>query len=215
MEKKDTRQASALAIKNVGIIDQAYNLVTNEISDEVFSLFEKLFKQKTPDEWIKEFPNAKTGKFDANEDTHCAPINWKRNDEDWLAWFGFWYESKENKNCTMTMLLTQGEAELGISWRIELKSLLPTGNKKSWKNFASQQVAKHNRLVELGFRYDEVDGSWFLPISIDAITLADAYSEDTMEDALSPIVELCVKCLIDAVPDFDSIISEALKLESK
>ena len=78
------------------------------------------------------------------------------------------------------------ETEFGIWFEIGDDWVTQVVTKKTKKNFWRDQLAKHPKLVEAGFRNEK--DALFMPFHIEADTLANAYP-DELEDTFGPIDE--------------------------
>lgn len=204
---KQLREAGALAIRNIGVIEQAYKLIDEQITVEIFFIVEKIIGESLPKEWVKILPYLDShGQF--GDGSWFAPQEWRDGDkEDWSGCFEVWAEAPEGgSEWNLTQLCGQGESEMGFRWSSDNRLEMSKG---VWKKFAFQQHGKRPDLAKLGFRYEEKNGSWFIPLLVDENRLADAYAEEDMESVLEPAIKRCLNCILQALPEFNSIIEEA------
>jgi hypothetical protein len=211
--EKQSREAGALAIRNIGVIEQAYNLIDNELSNEVFYAVEKIIEENLSDEWEKELPCREKQAW-SGEPSWLSLRVWREDSDSWLARFYVREGTAEAENdlWDLTSLCGQGHGELGFRWYKD--DGLPM-QKKAWKTFAAQQNVKFPQLKELNFSFEEKNGTWFIPLSVDSNELANAYAEEETERVLEPAIKECLVRIQKAVPIFSAIISEARKLEKK
>lgn len=207
---KQLREAGALAIRNLGVIEHAYQLIDDEISNEMYFGVEKIIEANIPKEWKRKLPCLEAKSWHADL-SWFAPQEWNNGDDESEAQFVVWAESPDDNDdlWCLTQLCRQGEAKLGFRWTGDRKLLMAKQRLSAWKNFASQQHSKRPILAELGFQYEEAKGSWFIPLSVDVTMLAEAYADGEMECVLEPAIQVCLKCILKAMPEFNSIIEEA------
>lgn len=210
--EKQLREAGALAIRNIGIIEQAYRLIDNQISDELSSLIEKIIEKNIPKEWKQKLSCADANAW-SDDSSWFAPKEWSNGDDECEAQFDVWAESPVDSDDTwcLTQLCGQGEARMGFRWSGDHKLLMPKLRLPAWKSFASQQHSNRPRLSELGFQYEEAKGSWFIPLLVDSAELAEAYADREIGRVLEPAIKECLKRIQEAVPEFYAIIEEARK----
>ena len=100
----------------------------------------------------------------------------------------------------LTQLLGKGHARLGFRWsRLNV-------TKARWKKALAQKSEFIEEARKRGFTYFEKDGSFFLPVIIDADQLAAALAEETPEQALAPF-ETALRTLVEAEPFFDRLLA--------
>ena len=205
MDPKQSREAGALAIRNAGIVEQAYHLLEGNINSELFCNAETAIHGYLPVEWEKELPSYKAGEYSDSE-SWFAPTAWKV-DSEWKAWFEIWEQSPtDSDSLWLALLCGLGETQVGFRWHGAHRVIRPDGgNLTKWKTFAAEQNSKHPKLAELGFRYE--DGTWFMPIFVDVNALADGYANEDMMSVLEPAIEACIKRIIASAPEFDSIMA--------
>ncbi|MDP2762035.1 MAG: hypothetical protein Q8O64_16840 [Sideroxyarcus sp.] len=211
MEEKDTLEAGALAIRNLGVIERAYQLINNEISNKLVFIYEKCINDCLPAQgWKKELPCLETEGY-SDKTSWFSPMEWCPGEvKDSLAWFAVRQESPEGTDDLwfLTQLCGQGKAQTGIRWEGDHKLIRPNGgNLSKWKIFTAEQNSKNPELNKLGFRYEE--GGWFFPLVVDANLLADAYANEEMESVLKPVIENCMQKILEAIPTFQKIMNTA------
>ena len=63
-------------------------------------------------------------------------------------------------------------------------------NNKKWREFSSEQNQLKPQIEQLGFKYNAVNGSWYLLVDgIESKVFIESYENDDVEDALTPIRE--------------------------
>lgn len=196
--KSNDDQASALAIRNVGLLYQAQKLL-EVIQDDVYQAVKDVMERLLlGSEWVCYL-----------EDDYFWIKEWSDSDdpEDAYAFFTIWAESPKGDDDGylvkhLTRLCGHGPGQVGISWEIEYKKF---NKNKSWQN----EIAGKTAGDVSGFKYDQKAGFWFLPITIDVDKLADGYASSAIEDAVSPRLEEVVKEIERSLPVFKKILNEA------
>jgi len=211
MEQKEILEAGALAIRSIGVIEQAYHLIDEEIQTKVGMEVETAVQDQLSDKnWTSKMLS---DEHEFNDGSWVAPNSWKNQEEDdWFAWFYIWsqYPEKNNDAWCLTQMCGQGEAKVGFKWEAHYKLL---GMKKTpWKKYAALQVEEHPKLEELGFTYNENEGSWFFPTLIEYDKLADAWANDEISEVLTEMVAKCLVNIFEAIPEFDAIIKNAQEI---
>jgi len=209
MNKKEILEAGALAIKNIAVIEQAYDLIANEIEDKIMIKMEKLIYKKLPNsEWESDLSGSDD---ECAKEAWISKSNWQDEDGNFLAKFSMWEElpKKGGSNWYITEMCGLGEVETGFAWRAKYDQRCLGLDKKKWKLFADKKNRECPKLEKIGFVYNADEGTWFLPIRIDVDKLAEAWQNEELDDYLSGVVDGCMHLIIKAMPVFDSILKEA------
>lgn len=204
--EKSSREAGALAIRNIRIIEQAFDLIDNEISDEIYHRVEKIISENAPEDWKTNLPCIEAQGWSGKE-SWFGLRDWEIEADELEARFWVWAESPdESDSWHVTQLCGQGAARTGFRWVCDYKLFM---KKADWKKFAASRHSEFPRLSELGFQFEEKEGTWFLPLLVDPDKLAEKYAEEDTESVLTPAIKECLKNIHEAVPIFNTILIEA------
>jgi len=209
MERKEALEAGALAIKSLGVIEQAYKFVDETLEVEFWLAVEQAIKKALPTEdWDASLSESKEKSVDH---AFFTKADWKDHEEDtYLAKFNVWGALPEDNNDVwlLTQMCGLGEAVVGIEWAVDHKSLGFT--KGNWKKYAVEANKKHPGLEKWKFQFDASKGTWLLPMQVESEKLADAWENDgKMDDFLSPIINEYMKTIYQAIPEFDALLKKA------
>jgi hypothetical protein len=116
-------------------------------------------------------------------------------------------EKMTNDFFKLTRLCQARNGKFGFQWRSEHYT---EGKRALWRNFIRDRVEEVIR--ETGFDHER-DGTFFLPVKLDAESVANAIEQDAIEDALGPF-RAALEKLHQSEPAFTRIL-EAAKLHFK
>lgn len=174
----DNRQAAALVIENIGMLEEAKRLLEGEVSRKVFAAIDQLVEA-----WVEE--KGWSGYFNLFEDEqYFGAREWIReakSGEAYVAWFALAHNDTEEE-WWLTSVLGSRSSLAGFRFHID-----PNKGRRVWKIFASQKNQEYPEIEEAGFQFEPVDGTWFLPWKLDARQLAENYARDSIARALDPV----------------------------
>lgn len=191
---------NALIVSNIKDLDAAAYHLENALQPEVGAALDQLANRLRDEaSW--------DGESDWDDDgITLAPKTWRLEDGvDGGHRAEFWFthdvdEMGDRDYFWLSQLIGQGHARLGFRWsRVNV-------TKARWKKALAQKSEFIEEARKRGFAYFEKDGSFFLPVVIDADQLAAALAEETPEQALAPF-ENAVRALIEAEPFFDRLLA--------
>lgn len=201
----DNKQAAALVIENIAMLEEAKTLLDGEVTESIFEAIDQLIKNWSDETgWV--------GDYNFYERvTWFGPRQWQLGkDIESSRLASFWWDSCEvDDHWWLTMLLAAGTGRAGFRFQAD-RAQLPRAGKKVWKAFASQMNQEHPDIELAGFQFEAADGTWFLPWKLDAKTLAENYVSDSIEDALGPVQE-ALKTIKAIHPVFEKIVEAALQ----
>jgi hypothetical protein len=202
----DNKQAAALVIENIAMLEEAKRLLEGEVTEKVFNALDQAVKA-----WV-ESRNDWQGVFNCYEDQQYFGIkDWLYSagspEEGFFAWFAFDHNDLDSE-WWLTSVLGSRNSIIGFRFFIERSRLPATPGKKAWKSFASQMNQDNPKIELAGFQFEPSEGTWFLPWKLDAKLLAENYVSDSIEDALDPVREALKK--IEVIhPTFVKIVEAA------
>jgi hypothetical protein len=199
MNEKEPKQAGALAIRHIAILEQA-NTVLLDLTDEVWkAINEVCLDVVAAKDW--------DGDFEDSDPQWLAPKDWRvagTEHEESSARVTLSFDGGADE-FAVTTLCGAGAGRSGFCWEFEYKNL--TG-KVAWKRFAVGVNQRYALREKFGFEYKSDDGQWFLPFKLDPELLATAYETDDWALALKPVSDALEK-VETALPTFTAIIMEA------
>jgi hypothetical protein len=217
LDKQTELDAGALAIRNLGIIEQAYSLIDGPLSDLVLPSLERLLKEELsnkPISYIINLPMAESRAY-SEEGSWFLDESWlmDKESEDRFAQFICWTEEEGNDDIfCLTQLCGLGKTRTGIAWKHDAKTLQPNaprGKVNAWMTFAKEQDDIYaNTLRTSGFVLNS-DGEWFLPMLVSADALAEAYQDEDIDQVLQPMIKQCVDSIVKCTPAFTQILEAA------
>ncbi|MDF0605632.1 hypothetical protein HZU77_008205 [Neisseriaceae bacterium TC5R-5] len=196
-------EAGALIIENLSMLEEARNLLEGEVEKKVFAAIDELIQQ-----WVDK--QEWQGRYDFyRAATYFASVEWiKGTEADWLAWYSL--EGKENNRAKedhwcLTTALAVGVQKIGFRFETKYGDVKGT-NKTRWKDFIIGQNKKYTQIQEIGFQFEDEEGTWFLPWQLDVKLLASCYRDDNIPAALTPVTQ-ALACLKQAHPHFLEIVN--------
>jgi len=176
------KEAGVLIIKNIAMLEEAYDLMNGELSETVYIALGELIH-----DWANE--RDWSGSFDSYEsDTWFAPAQWKSQEdgkESWIAKY-WWGDQNPDENWPLSTLLAAKTGRDGFRFYLEWKSL-QNPNKRIWKAFANRMNSEYKELEITGFQFEPEEGTWFLPWKLDAEQLAKDYVDESFANAFTPL----------------------------
>lgn len=205
-----SREIDGLIIRHLVDIEEA--------GHRAFDLEAQVFKALgiAAEKWATK--TAWEGEFDIDEDNFwLGPLKWKLDAEiegqesDWLAFFYFGVgadddpngDSATNDYLKLTRLCQARNGKFGFRWKSDH---FAEGRRVAWRNFIRENT--EDIIRETGFEHEEKDGTFFLTVTLNADTLANAIEQDAIEDALGPF-ETALDKLIRAEPAFTRLLERA------
>lgn len=208
----DEFQAGKMILSQIGMFNEAVNLFGNVVEPAVLGAIDECIEAfATAEQWV--------GNFElAGEDSECwlAPAQWNvgadNSDLDPKAWFEIDCVNGEDDYWT-ALLCNQGSAggDAGLMFGADEGTF---GKKMAWnKSFRLIEDALTGELKSLGFKLvDNADGkkTFFLPIVLDAVKLAETWGNDGEFSDVDPCLEP-VKAALEKIkmawPIFDAILN--------
>ena len=210
------KQAAKLIIENIQLLEQAKNLLENEVHKNIFDVIDKVIKQS-----VEDFDDDMIASCDFHEDqTWFLSTKWKQepfsfgDTKTWKNLYAFYELTNEgcNERSNDWWLTNFFPNDLDrvifnfALWKNGFNKTLA----KEWKVFAIQMNNDHPQIEELGFKFNP-EGNWYLPIqSLDQKLVVENYENDTLEDTLNPITE-ALEVVKHAHPYFDKIVQAAIE----
>jgi hypothetical protein len=199
VSEKEPKQAGALAIRHIAVLEQANNVLL-ELTELVWKAINDVCHDVV-------HRKAWDGKFESTEQQWFAPTDWRstttgtpeRTATIVVDCYG------DSDTYWLTALCGVGEDRVGFWWRFQYQYL--TG-KVAWKKFAVDANRHHSLREKFGFEYVSDAGEWFLPFKLDEKLLATAYETEDWTKALKPVSDALEK-VEAAMPTFTAIIDEA------
>lgn len=188
------KEAGSLIIKSIAIFEDVCKEYDAKIGPDIYGEISKLVATLIQsNQW------AGTADLWNEDDLWFAPFEWKtaENEEDEGFKASYNFDLIKNSKSTshedyifhISPILGIGSTQAGFTFNLERKNI---GNPKAGdlKKFCQSHFL-YNELSERGFMQIN-NGDWFIPFKLDPDALADAYANDTIVDALQPIVDVLV-----------------------
>lgn len=208
-----TREIKLLVLRRMSDAEVAFRAGC-ELDEEVWRAFGPL----TAD-WIDE--GTWTGDYsDPTETLKIAPRAWTRSENDetkYIAQFLLdagpgddWdRETPSIDAFWLQRLCGIGRGVVGFRWLFEYRE--HGFGKAEWRAFVRSYVEQLS--ASTGFKFEEKEGHFFLPVKISLDELVRAYEGDAIEDALKPI-NVALDMLARAAPEFQKLIDAAVAFKS-
>ncbi|WP_295588480.1 hypothetical protein [uncultured Lamprocystis sp.] len=199
------KQAAALIIENIAMLEDAMRLLNGELSESVFSAIDRTIEAWAAGmEWdgCFEFWTEDSG-------TSFGPGQWQTGEQrDWIAYFSIDVIDDDDEEW-LTALLAARQSRIIFKFCFD-RAQLPNATRRALNHFVRQinRKPEYAGIERAGFRFDRAEGSWHLPWTIDAKLLAETYVNDTIEDALEPVRKALEK-INDVYPLFARIVESA------
>jgi len=209
MEQKDILEAGALAIENIVVLEQAKSLLDNEIEPALFVAIDQAVKSQLAASWEADLTDSTEKIVDVS---WFAKQTWKAEDDTYFAQFIVWAvgdDNKDNSEWWITSLLGLADTEAGFEWALKWSQI--GMEKKIWKQKSSEFFNKSS-LRELGFKYKDKNGTFFLPMQVNQAELVQAWKKEEKEDdvgsLLASMIEERMEIIFKAADLFDQLIKE-------
>jgi hypothetical protein len=201
----------ALIANNLADLDAAVRRVWFTLQPAVAEAMDEIINQS------RERANW-DGEGDWNESgSWLAPFDWKKlgdiSGDAYKCQFGLEAGSGDTMGeldgedaFWLTRLLGIGDGRLGFWWRRN------DVGKKAWRKLVGEQSDLITALRAKGFEYQEISGSFCLPVKIDQAALVAALKEETPVEAMEPL-KTALQKLIDAKPDFDALLLSTASID--
>ncbi|MEG1489379.1 hypothetical protein [Acinetobacter sp.] len=209
------KQAAKLIIENIQLLEQAKILLEGELSQTFFNTVDKVIEQS-----VGNFDDEMMASCNFHEDeTWFLSTKWQQEPfsfEDTKTWKNLYaFYELTNEGCNersndwwLTNFFPNDLDRVIFNfalWKNGFNKTLA----KEWKFFAIQMNNDHPQIEELGFKFNP-EGNWYLPMqSLDSKLVIESYESDTLEDALTPIIDVLDK-VKQAHPYFDQIVQAAI-----
>lgn len=207
--------AAKLIIENIQLLEQSKKMIEDEIGVKLHEAVDKVIKEHIDSfgEW--------EGCYQFLEEGYIAfaPNNWKAKisnkfHQNFYARYSLSSESSETDqegNEWWLSSFLKNDIERIIfdiyPWYDNFKEKV---NNKKWREFSSEQNQLKPQIEQLGFKYNAVNGSWYLLVDgIESKVFIESYENDDLEDALTPIIEALDK-VKQAHPYFDQVVQAAI-----
>lgn len=194
-------ELNALIVANIQDLDGAAHhldqVLQHSIAEAIDERLEDLIKQAA---WH--------GEPGWNEETAwLAPKAWHRpeqGEDEYSAYFEFDVDNKKldaRDAYRLTQLVGKAHARVGFRWvQQPMKDAL-------WKKVAGTSTTEIQELRGLGFEYRERDGTFFLPVVVDAEKLASALADEDLPAALDAVAK-AFDVMQASVRAFDRLLSK-------
>lgn len=207
-------QAGKMILSQIGMFNEAAKLLEQDVETSVLGAIDECVEAfvKT-EQWVGNFELAGD-----DDDSTCwlAPAQWSvgedHNDPDAKAWFAL-DNIKDDTDCWTALFCNQGSAggEAGFIFGADEGIY---GKKMAWnKSFRQIDEASISALKKLGFKIVENDDgkqTFFLPIHLEAVALAETWGNDGEFSNVDPCfdpVKSALATLKTAWPIFDAILN--------
>lgn len=195
-------ELNALIVANIQDLDGASHhleyVLQHEVADAIDETLLALLREAG---WA--------GVSDWKEETvWAAPKTWHRPDEgedDYIAYFEFDVDDKqldERDAYRLTQLVGKAHARVGFRW------VQHGVTNRIWRKAVGARPSEIQELRSLGFEYRERDGTFFLPIILDAGELAAALADEDIPAALGSFAR-SLAVLQTSVGAFDRLLLNA------
>lgn len=197
------RTAGAIILKDLALFDKAAVYFETEIDPLVRSELGDVVAK-----WLE--TNSWEGEPDASDDfgdIWVAPSEWsvEASNADYVA--KFWLEAYSDvKSYDIANMFGVGQTKYGFWFTIENYDFAG-GSKRAWNSYVGTLSELAQKLGKLGWTH-EGKGTFFLPVTLPADRLADAWDSEDWSEALAPLV-VALDALKDAMPVFNTIIAGA------
>lgn len=191
-------ELSALIIANIQDLDGAAHHLEQTLQSEIGEALDEAARRFCSEmRW--------SGKFSWDDDElWVAPTSWSTEDAGGSSYpsqrFAFTHDSDDLGELDyfwLTQLVGKGRARLGFAW-------VRSGISRSrWKKALAGRTDLIEEIRRRGFSYDEKQGTFFLPVVIDADRLARAFAEE----ALQPF-EAALRKLAEDRDIFERLVAE-------
>lgn len=208
--------AVKLVLEHLELVEQAHNLICNELSKNIFKAVDKKIQES-----IENFEDDIIGIYDFTEnEAWFLSRKWEKttfdvkNSKTWNDMYA-WYilineggvEGSENHFC-LSNFFPNDIDRMAFYFKLYRNSFDKT-SAKDWKEFVAKINQDYPQIEQLGFKFNP-EGVWYLPIaSLDKQAVIKHYENDTLEDALTPITEALEK-VKQAHSYFDKIVQAAI-----
>ncbi|MDD0823175.1 hypothetical protein PTQ27_01625 [Mannheimia sp. AT1] len=199
-------QAVKLILENLPMIEEMESFLYDELAPSLFNTLDNIIKDELQD-W--------DGIFDFYENhTGFCPKNWMTDKLDkglnYRNSIGRYHlgEIKENNHQWISNLFNINGGQMNFIFYGHWGNEQFKFTRGKWKNFCRNMNEKFLEIQQTGFKFDEKEGRWYLPIQpLDIQKVIECYEND-LEDAMEPIYEAC-GTLLKAHPYFEKIMEEA------
>lgn len=199
-------QAVKLILENLSMIEEVSTFLDKELTPSLFNAIDSTIKDELGN-WVGIFDfwenrtvfcpeNFLTGELDKN-------LNYRNS----IASYYFYQVDDTNYYWLSNLLNINGNlmkfAFLG-HWGNENFNF--TSGK--WKKFCQQENEKYPEIQQAGFKFNEKEGEWYLPIQpLDIQKVIECYESD-LEEAMEPIRDAC-RILLKTHRYFEEIMEDA------
>lgn len=201
----------ALVIRNMSTIEQSIEHLINVIEPRVFgAINEEITDWIEKKRWVGEATYN-----DQHLDIWLRPVTWRTSPgepaEHGPAYFYIMGLSEEEDWSWVTILCGANKDEIGFVTEFDWRGAGLA--KKDWKALAQEHQAKTPQLHQAGFRFDDKEGVWALPVRVDAEKLAQAVEEDDIASALEPL-RVALETLGRIVDLWDALVAKIIKSDN-
>ncbi|MBS0349491.1 MAG: hypothetical protein JSR69_23840 [Proteobacteria bacterium] len=201
-----SKAAAALIIENIAAIEEAVKLIEHEICKNLFSAVDKVIERWAVDlKW--------KGVFDfwgEKSTTYFTSPQWGSDNslDEWTAKFELDAINPDDEKYWLTYALGAHAGRTGFRFSIDRRHLSGATRQRPWRAFTLQENQAFPEIEKAGFQFEPSDGTWFLPWTIDAKSLAENYVNDAIQNSLDPIRE-ALKTIEITYPIFEKIVVAA------
>ncbi|OTG75447.1 hypothetical protein B9T26_05540 [Acinetobacter sp. ANC 4169] len=210
------KQAACLIVENIQYLEQAKKLLEGEITENLHNAVDTKIR-----DYIEGVDNQWSGVFNFYEEnnTQFAPESWRAKDgtefkhQYFYARYFLGCESDaiggDGTEWWLSTFLKNDVDHMVFNFYPWIDNYLKC-TKKDWKIFANEKNQIHPEIEQLGFKYNATEGAWYLIIEgIDPVVFIENYENDSLEDALAPIIDALNK-LEKVHPFFNEIVQKAI-----
>ncbi|SUU23947.1 hypothetical protein [Acinetobacter haemolyticus] len=209
-------QAAVLIIKHIQMLEQAKELMDGEVGEKFLtSVDQKVKKYIDSIGWVGIYNFCETNDLWFLPDTwkeKTLDINDSKKTEGLYAKYELWvrHDGELANEWWLSSFLPNNRETMVFNFWIDFDKFKVKPNKKERKLFTLNYHLNDVNIEKSGFKYNQDEGFWYLPISgLDPEEVIKNYESDTLEDSLTPITDALAK-LKYAHQYFDKIVQAAI-----
>lgn len=199
-------QAVKLILENLSMIEEVSTFLDKELTPSLFNAIDSTIKDELGN-WVGIFD------FWGNRTVFCpehfltGELDKNLNYRNSIA--SYYFHQVENTNYYWLSNLFNINGNL-----MKFAFLGHWGNESfnftsgKWKKFCQQENEKYPQIQKAGFKFNEKEGNWYLPIQpLNIHKVIECYESD-LDEAMDPIRDAC-RILLKTHPYFEKIMEEA------
>ena len=195
------------------LLEEARTLIEGELGETFFNSVDELIEDNIGElEGVYNFNNEGIWFLNSEWKVKDEPISEKYKPQEFYGRYNLTnYETELNNNWWISNFFTNNNDHMCFYFDIFYYLFKNRPLKNIWKKFAQDRNEEYQKIEEAGFKFNAIHGNWYLPIAgLDATVVAENYTNETLKDALIPIVDALEK-LKEAHPYFNKIVQEAIE----